>query len=102
MARRSFTAIDVTEILVHWYAGRPKTELAASLGVDRKTVRKYLAPAEAAGFVPGGPPVPTAARRVVSGSARAGRIPPTDLAQDTRGVSQGTGQTRPDGHVVTS
>ena len=52
--------IDVTEILVHWYAGRPKTEVAASLGVDRKTVRKYLAPAEAAGFVPGGPPVPTA------------------------------------------
>ncbi|MFP5254042.1 MAG: IS21 family transposase [Actinomycetes bacterium] len=58
--------IDVTEILVHWYAGRPKTEVAASLGVDPKTVRKYLAPAEAAGFVPGGPPVPSAewARRV--------------------------------------
>lgn len=51
--------IDVTEILVHWYAGRPKTEVAASLGVDPKTVRKYLAPAEAAGFVPGGPPVPS-------------------------------------------
>lgn len=49
--------IDVTEILVHWYAGRPKSELATSLGLDRKTVRKYLAPAEAAGFVPGGPPV---------------------------------------------
>ena len=60
MARRSFTVIDVTEILVHWYAGRPKTELATSLGVDRKTVRKYLAPAEAAGFVPGGPPVSAA------------------------------------------
>ncbi|MDQ4111709.1 MAG: IS21 family transposase [Actinomycetota bacterium] len=58
--------IDVTEILVHWYAGRPKTEVAASLGVDPKTVRKYVAPAEAAGFVPGGPPVPSAewARRV--------------------------------------
>ncbi len=39
MARRSFTVIDVTEILVHWYAGRSKTELAESLGVDRKTVR---------------------------------------------------------------
>jgi len=60
MARRSFTVIDVTEILVHWYAGRPKTEVADSLGVDRKTVRKYLAPAEAAGFVPGGPPVSAA------------------------------------------
>lgn len=26
-------------------------------GVDRKTVRKYLAPAESAGLVPGGPPM---------------------------------------------
>jgi DNA-binding transcriptional regulator LsrR (DeoR family) len=42
--------VDITEIYVHWYAGRSKSELAASLGVDRKTVRKYLAPAEAAGI----------------------------------------------------
>ncbi len=49
--------VDITEIYVHWYAGRSKSELAASLGVDRKTVRKYLAPAEAAGISPGGPPM---------------------------------------------
>ncbi|WP_405608791.1 IS21 family transposase [Streptomyces sp. NBC_01508] len=49
--------VDVTEIYVHWYAGRSKSELAASLGLDRKTVRKYLAPAEAAGISPGGPPM---------------------------------------------
>ncbi|MET8291386.1 IS21 family transposase [Streptomyces sp. NPDC005132] len=49
--------VDVTEIYVHWYAGRSKRELAASLGVDRKTIRKYLAPAEAAGITPGGPPM---------------------------------------------
>ncbi|MBP2400752.1 IS21 family transposase [Streptomyces syringium] len=48
--------VDITEIYVHWYAGRSKSELATSLGVDRKTVRKYLAPAEAAGITPGGPP----------------------------------------------
>ncbi len=47
--------IDVTEILVHWHAGRSKNEMAGSLGVDRKTLRKYIAPAEAAGIVPGGP-----------------------------------------------
>ena len=41
----------------HWYAGRPKVEVARSLGVDAKTVRRYVAPAEAAGMVPGGPPV---------------------------------------------
>ena len=58
--------IDVTEILVHWYAGRSKSELAASLGVDPRTVRKYVAPARSAGFVPGGPAVPAGewARRV--------------------------------------
>ncbi len=49
--------IDVTEILQHWYAGRPKVEVARSLGVDAKTVRRYVAPAEAAGMAPGGPPV---------------------------------------------
>jgi hypothetical protein len=57
MARRTFVVVDVTEIYVHWYAGRSKSALAASLGVDRKTVRKYLAPAEAAGITPGGPPM---------------------------------------------
>ena len=56
MARRTFDVIDVTEILMHWHAGRSKNEMAQSLGVDRKTLRKYIAPAEAAGITPGGPP----------------------------------------------
>jgi hypothetical protein len=30
-----------------------------TLGIDRKTIRKYVAPTEEAGFVPGGPPVTT-------------------------------------------
>ena len=58
MARRSFHVIDITEILIHWYAGRSQYELADSLGVDRKTIRKYLAPALAAGMAPGGPTGP--------------------------------------------
>lgn len=49
--------IDVVEILQHWHAGRLKAEVAASVGVDRGTVRKYVAPAEAAGLVRGGPPL---------------------------------------------
>ncbi|HZD01460.1 MAG TPA: IS21 family transposase [Actinomycetes bacterium] len=49
--------VDVTEILIHWHAGRSVSEVAASLGVDRKTIRKYLAPAVAAGMAPGGPPL---------------------------------------------
>ena len=47
--------IDVTEILVHWHAGRSLSEMAGSLGVDRKTLRKYIAPAAAAGITQGGP-----------------------------------------------
>ena len=47
--------IDVTEILVHWHAGRSLNEMSGSLGVDRKTIRKYVAPAIAAGITPGGP-----------------------------------------------
>ena len=55
MARRSFDVVDVTEILIHWHAGRSISEVSTSLGVDRKTIRKYLAPAVAAGLTPGGP-----------------------------------------------
>src|SRR5487761_904143 len=57
MARRTFTVIDVVEILAHWYAGRSKKQVAASLGVDRSTVAKYVGPALAAGLVPGGPAI---------------------------------------------
>jgi transposase len=55
MARRSFVVVDVTESLIHWHAGRSISQVAASLGVDRKTIRKYLAPALAVGIQPGEP-----------------------------------------------
>jgi hypothetical protein len=35
--------------------GRSLNEMSQSLGVDRKTIRKYVGPAVAAGVVPGGP-----------------------------------------------
>ncbi len=57
MARRTFDVVDIIEILVHWYAGRSNSEIAQSLDVDRKTARKYIAAAAAAGMSPGGPPV---------------------------------------------
>jgi hypothetical protein len=47
MAGRSLDVVDITEILVHWHAGRSQNEIAASLGVDRKMIRKYVAPVEA-------------------------------------------------------
>ncbi len=49
--------VDITEILTHWHAGRSISQVAHSLGVDRNTVRKYVAPAVAAGIVPGGEPL---------------------------------------------
>jgi len=57
MTRRTFEVIDIVEILQHWHAGRKKAVVATSLGVDRGTVSKYIAPAEAAGLEPGGPPL---------------------------------------------
>ena len=40
---QAFTVIDLVEILEHWYSGRAKLLVAESLGIDRKTVRKYVA-----------------------------------------------------------
>ena len=49
--------IDVVEIIKHWYAGRNLSEIARGLGLDRKTVRKYVAAPEREGISPGGPPL---------------------------------------------
>ncbi len=54
MARRTFGVADVVGMLQHWYAGRSLREISASLDVDRKTLRKYIGPAAAAGIAPGG------------------------------------------------
>jgi hypothetical protein len=48
MARGQFEMIDIVEVLQRWHAGRPKSVVASSVGIDDKTVRKYVAPAEAA------------------------------------------------------
>jgi transposase len=48
---------DLIELFMHWQAGRSQVQLWQSLGVDRKTIRKYLAPAIAEGIEPGGEPL---------------------------------------------
>jgi transposase len=58
MTRRTFTVIDIVEILIHWSAGRNDAEVARSLGVHRGTVAKYTAKAEAEGYAPGGEQLP--------------------------------------------
>lgn len=44
---------DIAEILDHWQHGRSMQAIATSLGLDRKTVRKYVILAAQAGFSPG-------------------------------------------------
>jgi transposase len=45
---------DLVELYTHWQAGRSQVALSESLGMDRKTIRKYLAPAVAEGLGPDG------------------------------------------------
>jgi hypothetical protein len=54
MARKTFDLVDVIDMLQDWHLGRSQREMSASLDVDRKTLRKYIAPAAEAGIVPGG------------------------------------------------
>jgi transposase len=48
---------DLIELYMHWQAGRSQVQLWQSLGMDRKTIRKYLAPAMAEGIGAGGDPL---------------------------------------------
>jgi hypothetical protein len=56
-AGRNILMLDLLGLFTHWCAGRSQVQLPASLGIDRKTVRKYLAPAIADGMQPGGEPL---------------------------------------------
>jgi hypothetical protein len=56
MGRRTFDVVDLLELFTHWEAGRSQSQIADSLNLDRKTVRKYTAPLADRGLEPGGPP----------------------------------------------
>jgi len=53
MAYREVTMIEVKEILRLWLARVPKQRIARTLGVDRKTVGRYIELATAQGLGPG-------------------------------------------------
>ena len=42
MARRDIPMNEVVETIYQWYQGRKIQQISKSLGIDRKTVRKYL------------------------------------------------------------
>jgi transposase len=43
---------DFVEMFRHWHAGRSQVQIFEALHIDRKTIRKYLAPAIAEGLEP--------------------------------------------------
>lgn len=43
---------DLMEMFRHWNAGRSQVQIYEALNIDRKTIRKYLAPALAEGLGP--------------------------------------------------
>jgi transposase len=43
---------DFVEMFRHWHAGRSQVQIYEALGIDRKTIRKYVAPAVAEGLEP--------------------------------------------------
>jgi transposase len=43
---------EFVEMFRHWNAGRSQVQISEALGIDRKTIRKYLAPALAEGLEP--------------------------------------------------
>src|SRR5713101_4591523 len=53
MAHREVTMLEVKEVLRLWLAGVPKKRIAAGLGLDVKTVRRYLRAAKGAGLEAG-------------------------------------------------
>ncbi|MDA8198468.1 MAG: hypothetical protein M0Z54_03405 [Thermaerobacter sp.] len=65
MGRREFTRCDGLDIWEHWHAADSLGALERNLGVDRHTLRKYVALAEAAGCRPGQPGATRAAWQVL-------------------------------------
>jgi DNA-binding IclR family transcriptional regulator len=53
MAYREVTMIEITEVLRQWVADAGRRQIARRLGLDPKTVRRYLRAAERCGLVVG-------------------------------------------------
>lgn len=55
MAFREVTVLEVKEVLRQWLAGAGKKKIAARIGLDPKTVRRYVGAGEACGLTAGQP-----------------------------------------------
>ena len=54
MSYREVTMLEIKEVLRLWCGGAAKKRIAAQLGLDIKTVRRYLRAAQACGAWPAG------------------------------------------------
>src|SRR5207249_1011229 len=54
MSYREVTMLEIKEVLRRWCAGAAKKRIAAQLGLDIKTVRRYLRAAQSCGTWPAG------------------------------------------------
>ena len=54
MVFREVSVIEIREVLRAWLAGKSERAVAAQAGVDRKTSRRYVTAAVAAGLSRGG------------------------------------------------
>jgi hypothetical protein len=50
MARKEIVVEELVEVICQWHMGRGITQIKRSLGLDRKTIRKYIGLAEEQGF----------------------------------------------------
>ncbi len=50
MAYREVTVLEVREVLRQWLSGVAKARIALNTGADRRTVRRYVTAAKAAGL----------------------------------------------------
>ena len=78
---REVTMIEIKEVLRLWRERVPTKRLAAQLGLDPKTVRRYLGAAAAAGVpTDGGPPTDDQVRDVLLALQPAGGRPRARVA----------------------
>jgi transposase len=71
---REVSMMEVREVLRQRQKSRSLREIARSMRLDRKTVRRYLEVAAAAGFDPNGKQVDDEVVGAVTGQSRPGRL----------------------------
>ena len=76
MAYREVTRVEIQDIIRRWQAGDSRRKIALGTGLSRDTIAKYIAAAQGAGIVQGGP---AATEAQLSGLAAIGQVGPRQV-----------------------